>query len=752
MIGNPIPFIQRELRLLWSSRVARLGIVAVVAFPLLYAGLYLWAFWDPTGNLRQVPAAIVNEDVPVAVNGKTLAVGNDLASSLVSGRKFDWSAATLDEAKAGLANGRYYFAVVIPSDFSAAIGSAVDPATARQARFSLLLDDANSYIGTTIASRAVLEIRTELAAKVGSRYVEALLVGLGDARAGVSRAADGASSLSRGLAELKSGTASLAGGARTVAAGATALSAASSNAVSGASALADGLSTLEDGTRALAGATDRLAVGASALRDVSSEAASGAGSLGAGTAKVADGATSLASSAKTLSASVSDLTTGSRSVAEGASNVAAGSETLAGTLKALAADPNLDPTTVATLSVAVEKASALAAGAGLVADGASALATASGKLGTGATALAAGANDVADGASSAAAGVARLADGTASVAAGAGKLATGATAVNAGARDVASGATDAAAGARRLASGTTALSAGAKRLADGTTGLASGAAGVASGVEDAAAGASKLTSGLAGGAADVPALSQAEVASAAQTIAAPVNVDTVHVTPSTSYGVGLAPYFVGLALWVGAVFVFGLIRPVARRNREGGMAVGRRVLAGFLLASVITAAQALVLLAVLVGGLGLAPAFPVELAAFLVLTAIAFGAVIQALNAVLGGVGRVIAIVVLIVQLAASGGTYPIETAPEFFRALNPFVPMMYFVMAVRRLISGGSLEPVTSAAIVLVAVTLGSLVVTWVVTRIGREKEGMIDFGPAKGQPESIRPDTGRAALPSGA
>lgn len=734
--ANPLSFIRQELKQLWSSRLARVGIVGVMLIPLLYAGTYLWAFWDPTGHLERVPAAIVNEDVPATVDTTTVAAGSGLATKLTDANTFAWTVTTRDEATAGVADGTYYFALIIPSDFSTAIASAADPATARQASFSLLLNDANSYIATTVASRAVSEVRAQLASQVASGDVEGLLVGLAEVRTGVSSAAKGATALSDGLAKLRTGTTTLADGASQVASGAASLSSGASGAATGASSLSSGLAALRDGSTRLANGTKQLGSGASTLADGASSAATGGAALAEGTAKVADGAKDLVSGSSTLSAATADLASGSVSVANGAATVAAGNGQLAATLANLSDDPNLDPTTRATLAAVARKASTLADGAAQVANGASAAAAGADRLRSGVATLAAGATDLSTGASATATGAAELARGTASLANGATTLAAGVGQVDAATQDLASGAADAATGARRLASGTSDLAAGAAALAEGSGGVATGASDVASGTRLAAAGASTLATRLADGATSIPVLTGTQATSASRSIGSPVTVDTVHGTAPATYGVGLAPYFIGLALWVGAVFAFGLIRPVAKRRSAGRVDAGGRVIAGFAQASILTGAQALVLLAVLVLALGLNPALPIVLAAFLVFTAIAFAAVVQALNALLGGVGRVVAILLLILQLAASGGTYPIETSPAFFQALNPYLPMTYFINALRRLISGGSLEPVASAVIVLLGVTAGSLLVTWAITRVGREKEAMMDFGPAKEEP----------------
>jgi putative membrane protein len=66
-----------------------------------------------------------------------------------------------------------------------------------------------------------------------------------------------------------------------------------------------------------------------------------------------------------------------------------------------------------------------------------------------------------------------------------------------------------------------------------------------------------------------------------------------------------------------------------------------------------------------------------------------FIAIIQCFVFLLGDPGRLVAIVLLILQLTSSGGTFPIELVPKFFKVLNPFMPFTYCTSALREIISG---------------------------------------------------------------
>lgn len=169
-------------------------------------------------------------------------------------------------------------------------------------------------------------------------------------------------------------------------------------------------------------------------------------------------------------------------------------------------------------------------------------------------------------------------------------------------------------------------------------------------------------------------------ASVAQKLVAtnPHAVQPLHVAEAWTHkaegnGEGFAPYFIGLSLYVGALILWMLISPLDRGALLGGARPWKAVRSA--LAS--TAMVGVVSAVIVVGGLhlllGLHAHFVAETLALVVLAAVTFLAIQQAVIIWLGdALGRLVILIVLIVQLAAAGGTYPIETSPAFFRAISP--------------------------------------------------------------------------------
>lgn len=671
------------------SGLTRSALAVVAVVPLFYGALYVWANWDPTGNLNRVQAAIVNLDQPATVTtpqGKKQIVplGRVLAGELTgnsSGENFDWVITDAQDASDGLADGQYGAVLTIPKDFSAAATSTSGDATkARQARLTINTNDAQDYLTGAIATSVGTAATDTLNRQVSTTYLENVLVGfstlhgqLGEAATGATKLSDGARQLADGMArtddgvgqlvvgldQLAAGTGRLPGQAAQLNAGARQLAAGVSGLAGGAERLSGGLGRLNAGTQALPGQLAQLDAGAG-------QVAGGAGGLATGAGQVADGAGSVVSGAQFVSGSL--RTYGSR-----AGELAAGCEASGASAEYCA-----------QVSALADGLTPLAGNAADVAEGATFVRTAAGRLQTGAEQLATGSAQLKRGTGALAASAPALSAGIAQAAGGAGQLSYGAAALAGGAGQLAAGTAQFAAGAPQLSSGIAQAAAGASRLHDGTSQLAAGASQMGQGT-------GKLASGLSDGARQIPSYTPQQRKDLSTVAVTPVLADVRRVNAVQSNGVGLAPYIVALALWVGALATFMLLRPLSPGALASSTPSWRVALAGFRPGALLVTTQAALLLGVLYFAVGLDAAHPAALFGFGVLVALTFAAINQALVAVFGRAGRFVALILAGLQIATAGGTYPVATAPAFVGTVHDLLPMTYAVEGLRAAVAGGA-------------------------------------------------------------
>ncbi|GIF02892.1 YhgE/Pip domain-containing protein [Actinoplanes siamensis] len=688
-----------EIRRFLRGRLTAAALAVLAVVPLLYGALYLYAFWDPYGRLNHIPAALVVEDRPATdPDGNTVHAGRNLADKLIERQVFDWHVVGAQAADAGLRDGRYQIELRIPADFSGNLAAAPDPdAGPAAARLSATSDDATNYLSGVFARTAFEEVRAAASAGASAKYYDRMLIGFTDLKAETEKAADGAGQLADGAGALHKGAAEEAAGIDEAHAGAGEIAGRLTAAGSGVDQLADGLTRLESGAAQLATGTARAADGGRRLATAVDAAADRVGpvlrdnaeAIGDAATLVANGADLLAANVGAIDDAAGRAVTDARRLRDYLDGLPAGTKGLE-QAKRLAAQLVTDAERIQQRIGAADL------------DGLRARLREVAKT---AREVAAAAPHLADDVAAARARVDRLANGLDQLATGAKQLRTGTARAADGASRLRTGVYRLASGARELDGGLAELSAGGHRIADGLTELQDGAG--------------QLAGKLADGAGEIPAYDDADERSGV--LADPVSLDRVVRHPAGTYGVGFAPYFLALALWVGAMINYMLLRPLNRRYLVSGAPAPRVALAGLLPGVLIGLIQASLLYAVVRFGLGLSPVRPWASLGLLLGTAAVFAAIMQLIGAALGAPGRIVALVLLMLQLTSSGGTYPVQTTPGFFQAIHPLLPMTYVVEAMRHAVDGGAAAPVAHGALALAAFGLAALLLTILVA--GRKR-----------------------------
>jgi len=188
----------------------------------------------------------------------------------------------------------------------------------------------------------------------------------------------------------------------------------------------------------------------------------------------------------------------------------------------------------------------------------------------------------------------------------------------------------------------------------------------------------------------------------AEVMSAPVDVHDISIDIVNNNGTGFAPYFIPLALWVGGMAIFFLIElTFGKRN------IVKEFLSKFSISLLISSIQALTLDLVLIKFIGLKVNYLWQFMGFNMLVAGCFTLIQMFLTLAFGMPGKFIGIVLLMLQLTSNGGSYPIETAPDFFQKVSSYLPMTYAVAGLRELVSGDNLTLVMTDSKMLLTISL---------------------------------------------
>lgn len=167
----------------------------------------------------------------------------------------------------------------------------------------------------------------------------------------------------------------------------------------------------------------------------------------------------------------------------------------------------------------------------------------------------------------------------------------------------------------------------------------------------------------------------------------PVLLTKNEVFPIENYGTGMTPFYTVLSLWVGGLLLISLLSP----NVPGQEQINPRVVyTGRLLTFVtIGIMQTLIVTLGDIFIIGVSISHKFWFVVFGLLISFVFMSIVYTAVAILGDVGKAVAIILLVLQIASSGGTYPVVLLPEFFQMIHPILPFTYGVDLMREAVGG---------------------------------------------------------------
>lgn len=263
-----------------------------------------------------------------------------------------------------------------------------------------------------------------------------------------------------------------------------------------------------------------------------------------------------------------------------------------------------------------------------------------------------------------------------------------------------------------LNSGASQLADGALKISSGSNQLAAGSATLGEGLTTIGDGTNTLTSSL------KDASKKSNIKSTNKTykqMSTPVDTEKKELTNMPNNGHAMAPYMMSVALYV-ACMALSLMYPFGKGMTTTDSPV-KFLLAKATVMVPLSIVQALILYFSLKGFCGFTPARPGLCLAFMLLLSLAFMAFIAFLAIAFGRIGEFIALIFMVFNLGASAGTYPLETAPHWYKVLHPFVPFTYSVNGFRSVIANAAAVP-TTEILFFVGLLVVSVLLTYLIVR----------------------------------
>ena len=180
--------------------------------------------------------------------------------------------------------------------------------------------------------------------------------------------------------------------------------------------------------------------------------------------------------------------------------------------------------------------------------------------------------------------------------------------------------------------------------------------------------------------------------SIASFLSSPVKLEEKKIYPIENYGSAMAPFYSTLAIWVGAVVMAAMLKVTVADStkkklfhpKEYQLYIGRillLIIIGFMQSALICLGDLFFL--------GIQCKHPVMFVLTGMFTSFVYVNLIYALTVSFGDIGKAIAVVLMVMQVAGSGGTFPIQCAPKFFQVVYPLLPFTHSMNAMRECIAG---------------------------------------------------------------
>lgn len=175
----------------------------------------------------------------------------------------------------------------------------------------------------------------------------------------------------------------------------------------------------------------------------------------------------------------------------------------------------------------------------------------------------------------------------------------------------------------------------------------------------------------------------------AEFLSSPVSVTEETIYPVASYGDAMTPFYSALAIWVGGVVLTAILKVEAEPKGLRNVTEGQKYWGKFILFFILGQIQTAVIVLGDIYLLGCQCQEPWLFWAAAAITSFAFTAVIYSLALAFGDIGKAIVIVIVVMQVAGSSGSYPIEILPDIFSKIYLFFPFPYAINAMREAICG---------------------------------------------------------------
>ena len=707
-----------------SKKIMKIVIfIVVMLIPIIYSFFYLKSYWDPYGNLQDMKVAIVNLDK--GENGENQ--GEKIVESLKDKNVVDICVVDEANAKKGLENQEYYAAITIPESFTKDLNSAGE-VDKKVVQITYSPNQKMNYLAAQIINRVVTATEEQIRSEVASSTVETLADNIKSVPESLQKISDGSGEILNGAESLSNGLNEINNGVNTLKNSYSEFDNGVESASNGSKKLSNGIDQIDTGAQALAEGGNTLN---SAITQINEGADTLLKSGNSGISKLQEGIGLIYEGSNQLNAGVKEYVNGSNYFGESASEYVDGVNSLNENTKKLllsvaqyseiSQDPNVKALgSNAKAILASQGYEKIETSGNAIKVGASKLKESSGSIEDGAQSLKDGVQELKQNASA----LEQLTSGMSELKVGLSKVQYGTQNLNNGISSLENGTQSIKEGSKTLENGLGILDANSEKIKNAISTLNEGTNSAYNGSLELENGVKTLKTSVDDGIAE--ANTQIEKLNGlSEHVANPIEIVEEDYGKVDSYGIAFTPLFLSIGLWVGALMCY-VVLYYDQKHRFGIFdSKYENKFKQNIMYLVLGAVQGLTTALLLKVSLGYNVDNTMVYYGISALMGVCFTSIIQFLIRTFGDVGKFLALIILVLQLAASGGTFPVDIIDKGFRWLNPLLPMTYSIKIVKDCLISTETNFVGHNTLIILAYCTVAIILTGIVEFIKTKKEG---------------------------
>ncbi len=685
--------------------------IVVLLIPIIYSFFYLKSYWNPYGDLSGINLAVVNLDE--GDNGENQ--GKEFVKELKNSGTFNICEVTFEESIKGMQEGNYYATITIPSNFTKCLNSA-STSNKQIATITYSPNQATNYLATQIINSGMKTIEISLKTKIDSKIVGTLSKKLQEVPNSLNKISDGAEeilegsqNLNNGLKQINDGTSKLNESYTEFDNGVNSAYEGSKSLDNGITKVNSGVGTLSDGAKSLDTAIFQINEG---IEELSEKGNKGIETLGKGINELNQGTNNLNQGVSAYVNGTNQLANGAIQYVDGTTNLLTNVENYINNVDTVNGGVNQLLNSIiqysnvsndSTIKAMAQNAQKIIStneqitNAGKqIKSGMAQITSSNSTINTGAKQLLQSGDSIKNGANELYNGTQKLVQGTNGLTAitggvsnlksallkvkdGTQTLKTGVNTLSTGTKSLKLGSNDLNNGLNKLNNSSKEVKSALNTLNNGTNSAYQGSIQLVNGVETFN---TEIKNGIEETNKELKNLEGIE-----EFAKSPVEFKTEEYGTVDSYGIAFTPLFLCIGLWVGALMTY-VVFYYDQKHRFGifGSDNKKHIIQNVLYIA-IGLVEGIITGALLKLGLGYEVQNIVLYYFASALIGVTFMSIIQFLIKNFGDVGKFLALVILVLQLAASGGTFPIETIDKAFQNITPYLPMTYAIKLLKEIL-----------------------------------------------------------------